>query len=127
LPASAPLRLSDLEAYATVQVDPAESRYREPLEASLHELAAQIGKRQPLVLLGSVASPKYISLLTARFGNRLLFPATFAGRGDMSRGGLLLRQVAAGVQLDYVAVMGATLHGERPPKLPRLVTSRTPR
>ncbi|MFB3855448.1 MAG: hypothetical protein ACE148_16740 [Vicinamibacterales bacterium] len=112
-------------AYSAVQVRPADTRYSEPLEGSLRDLAAHLGARQPLVLLGSVASPKYVSLLTARLGSRLLFPAAFAGRGDMSRGGLLLRQVATGAQLDYVPVVGAALHGERPPKLPRLLHSRT--
>ena len=43
------------------------------------------------VLLGSVATDKYVGPLLDVFGDRLYFPATFAGRGDMSRGGLLLR------------------------------------
>jgi hypothetical protein len=49
-----------------------------------------------------------------------MFPIEFVGRGDMSRGGLLLRQASAGVELEYVPVLGATLHGARPPKLPPL-------
>jgi hypothetical protein len=69
------------------------------------------------VLLGSVASDKYVDLLLDVFGPRLLFPATFVGRGDMSRGGLLLRCVDAGKELDYVPVAGAVRHGPRPPKL----------
>ena len=36
---------------------------------------------------------------------------------DVSRGGLLLRQVAADVELPYVPVAGAVRHGPRPPKL----------
>src|SRR5437870_5647388 len=39
------------------------------------------------------------------------------GRGDMSRGGLLLRQAAADVELTYVPIAGAVRHGPRPPKL----------
>ena len=35
----------------------------------------------------------------------------------MSRGGLLLRCVAAGEELPYVPVKGAVRHGPRPPKL----------
>ena len=36
-----------------------------------------------------------------------MFPIHFVGRGDMSRGGLLLRCVPAGLELDYVPVKGA--------------------
>ncbi len=35
------------------------------------------------------------------FGERLAYPLDFAGRGDMSRGALLLRCVAAGSELAY--------------------------
>ena len=51
------------------------------------------------------------------FGDRLSFPRTFVGRGDMSRGGLLLRSVRARQELDYVPVAGAVRHGPRPPRL----------
>ena len=44
----------------------------------------------------------------------------FVGRGDMSRGGLLLRHASNGVELDYAPIAGAVLHGKRPPKLPPL-------
>ena len=73
-----------------------------------------------VVLLGSVASPKYVDVLTAIFGERLRFPIDFVGRGDMSRGGLLLRKASEGVELPYAPVLGAVLHGARPPKLPPL-------
>src|SRR6266853_118967 len=43
-----------------------------------------------IVLLGSIASAKYVEPLLAVLGERLLFPPSFVGRGDMSRGGLLL-------------------------------------
>jgi hypothetical protein len=52
------------------------------------------------------------------FGDRLVFPAAFVGRGDMSRGGLCLRCVENGEELEYTPVAGATRHGARPPKLP---------
>jgi hypothetical protein len=71
------------------------------------------------VLLGSVATLKYLEPMCAVFGDRLLFPEEFAGRGDMSRGGLLLRCAAAGEQLTYVPLGGLTRHGPRPPKLPK--------
>jgi len=72
------------------------------------------------VLLGSIASPKYVDVLGSIFGARLLFPIDFVGRGDMSRGGLLLRRAREGAELNYAPVTGAVLHGTRPPKLPPL-------
>jgi hypothetical protein len=69
------------------------------------------------VLLGSVASEKYVQVLSAIFGSRLVFPSDFVGRGDMSRGGLLLRAAAAGRELEYVPVIGAVRRGARPPRL----------
>ena len=96
---------------------PSNARYRRPLEASARALLAEVGADCEVILLGSVASPKYVDILTAIFGARLLFPIAFVGRGDMSRGGLLLRHANDGVELDYVPVLGATLHGSRPPRL----------
>jgi len=70
-----------------------------------------------VVLLGSIASGKYVDVLDAVFGDRLLFPSDFVGRGDMSRGGLMLRSAASREELPYVPVRGAVRHGKRPPKL----------
>jgi hypothetical protein len=68
--------------------------------------------------LGSIATGKYVDVLVARFGARLEFPADFVGRGDMSRGGLLLRAAADGVELKYAALADvASRRGGRPPKL----------
>jgi len=53
----------------------------------------------------------------AALGERLKFPLDFVGRGDMSRGGLLLRQVREGRELEYIPVAGAVRHGARPAKL----------
>jgi hypothetical protein len=71
-----------------------------------------------VVLLGSVASPKYVELLTATLGERVSFPGDFVGRGDMSRGGLMLRCVDEGRELAYVRLAGALRHGPRPARLP---------
>jgi hypothetical protein len=109
---------SAVRGFARVDVDAGDVRYRRPLEASAHALLAEIGPDCDVVLLGSVASPKYVAVLGKIFGERLTFPISFVGRGDMSRGGLLLRHARDGVELDYVPVQGAVLHGARPPKLP---------
>jgi hypothetical protein len=109
-----------VRAFARGDIDADNTKYRRPLEAGARMLLAEIGPDCDVVLLGSVASPKYVTVLTAIFGDRLLFPIDFVGRGDMSRGGLLLRQAREGVELAYVPVIGATVHGARPPKLPPL-------
>jgi hypothetical protein len=71
------------------------------------------------VLLGSIASRKYVELLTSVLEARVLFPADFVGRGDMSRGGLMLRCVEEGRELPYVPLLGAERRGTRPPPLPK--------
>jgi hypothetical protein len=103
--------------FAKVDVDPADARYRRPLEQSARALRADLGPDCDVVLLGSIASPKYVDVLLEIFGERLLFPAEFVGRGDMSRGGLLLRCAASGELLTHVPVAGTVRHGQRPPKL----------
>jgi hypothetical protein len=107
-----------IRAFGRVDVDVGNARYRRPLETSARALLAEIGPECDVVLLGSVASPKYVTVLGKIFGERLKFPIAFVGRGDMSRGGLMLRHARDGVELDYVPVLGAVLHGVRPPKLP---------
>jgi hypothetical protein len=76
-----------------------------------------VGSDCDVVLLGSIASGKYVEVLLPIFGERLLFPASFVGRGDMSRGGLMLRCVDSGLELDYGPIAGAVRQGKRPPRL----------
>lgn len=109
--------LATLRRYGRGNIDEDDARYRRPLLRDARLVDAAAGGRCEVVLLGSVASGKYVDVLTEVFGPRLLFPSTFAGRGDMSRGGLLLRCVDAGRELDYVPVAGAVRHGPRPPRL----------
>jgi hypothetical protein len=108
--------LDALRTFATVDVDAGNPKYRRPLERSARAIAADVGDCD-VVLLGSIASTKYVEVLQGIFGERLLFPADFVGRGDMSRGGLLLRSVSAAQELEYIPVAGAVRHGQRPPKL----------
>ena len=109
-----------VRAFARGDVDAANASYRRPLEASARGLLTDIGSDCDVVLLGSIASPKYVDVLAGIFGERLQFPSAFVGRGDMSRGGLMLRHANEGIELEYVPVLGAVLHGARPPKLPPL-------
>jgi hypothetical protein len=116
-PADTMVTLDAIRAFAAVSIDLANPRYREPLVRTARALDAAAGPDCDIVLLGSIASGKYVEVLLPIFGDRLLFPADFIGRGDMSRGGLLLRCVLAGQELEYLALAGAVRHGERPPKL----------
>jgi len=107
-----------LQVFAGVDIAANDPRYRKPLLASTRALDEESGPDCEVVLLGSIASAKYVDILTDVFGDRLLFPIDFVGRGDMSRGGLLLRAVRSGEELPYVPVTGAVRHGPRPPRLP---------
>lgn len=107
-----------LRAFAGVPIDTRERRYLEPLMQAALELERRIGATGRVVLLGSIATGKYVEPLEAVFGDRLLFPPDFVGRGDMSRGGLLLRAADAGVELAYAPIAGAVRHGARPARLP---------
>jgi hypothetical protein len=120
LPPDMLIRVHDLQQMATVPVDEREPAFREPLIRDATKLESSLGPGGQVVLLGSVATDKYVGPLLEVFGDRLLFPPTFAGRGDMSRGGLLLRSARSGTPLDYGPVRGAVRHGPKPPKLPRL-------
>lgn len=120
IPPDAPITLPELRAIARVPVDLADSGYRTALARDARALAAELPPGCEVVLLGSIASDKYVSVLAEAFGERLRFPAEFVGRGDMSRGGLMLRQVEAASELTYVRLGDVARHGARPPKLPPL-------
>jgi hypothetical protein len=105
-----------LKQFALVDIGREDSRFSEPLLRDARRLATEHPEAQ-VVLLGSIASNKYVTHLTSVFGERLLFPRDFVGRGDMSRGGLLLRAARAEKELAYQPVLGAVRRGKRPPKL----------
>ena len=113
-----PFSLALLREFAVGDVSLDNPDYRSALEKDVIALASRIGAKARVVLLGSVASGKYVDVLLDVFGARLHFPADFVGRGDMSRGGLMLRALDAHRELAYVPVRGAIRRGARPPKLP---------
>ena len=123
--ADTPVTIDSFRGFAEVDIDLRNVTYRAPLEQAARALLSAIGTECEVVLLGSVASGKYVDLLLPIFGERLMFPPDFVGRGDMSRGGLMLRCVAAGFELPYVPIAGAVRHGQRPPKLQPLTTKFT--
>jgi hypothetical protein len=123
VPVTAPIGIDDLRDFGTVDIDEDDPRYRRPLERDLKKLAKKLTPNCEVVLLGSVATGKYVDILLAHFGKRLRFPADFVGRGDMSRGGLLLRCAVDRNELPYISVAGAVRKGKRPAKLePRRYT-----
>jgi hypothetical protein len=99
-----------------VPIDLQEPRYTGPLGETARALRDRHGAAEA-VLLGSIATGKYVDCLLPVFGEALHFPAEFVGRGDMSRGGLMLRCAAAGEELQYMPVAQAVRRGKRPPKL----------
>jgi hypothetical protein len=119
LPAHARVNLEGLRRFGSVDIDAADARYRAPLLRDAERIGRRVGPCGEVVLLGSVATGKYVDVLAPVLGDRLRFPAEFVGRGDMSRGGLLLRCVAEGRELGYIPLAGAARHGPRPPRLPR--------
>ena len=111
------VRRQDLERFSGVDISSGDDRYLLPLQRDIEQLARDVPDSASVVLLGSIATGKYVDPLLAAFGDRLLFPIAFVGRGDMSRGGLLLRNAREGRELEYVPVAGAVRRGARPPKL----------
>jgi hypothetical protein len=111
--------VGQLRAVADVPVDESNHVYRNALLRAARLLDQYAGSGCSYVLLGSIASGKYTGPLLEVFGERLLFPTDFVGRGDMSRGGLMLRCAHSGIELPYIPVQGALRHGIRPPRLER--------
>ena len=114
-----------IEEFAETDIAAADLRYRAPLERDLDALVSRLPPASRVVLLGSIASDKYVDVLRPALGARLHYPVSFVGRGDMSRGGLLLRQAATGKELEYVPLdAAATRRGARTPKLEPLAGRR---
>jgi hypothetical protein len=113
-----PITLEELRAFATAPIDLENEDYTQPLMRDLTGIIAGIPTIPfSVVLLGSIASAKYVDPLLHVFEDRLLFPQEFVGRGDMSRGGLMLRCTDTHTELTYIPVAGAIRRGQRPPKL----------
>jgi hypothetical protein len=130
LPIDQPITREVLEEFACCDIDAENATYRRPLERDVRLLASATlrdhgggkgaGATNQFVLLGSIASDKYVDVLLSHFGDRLYFPETFVGRGDMSRGGLMLRAASSREELTYAKIAGAIRHGKRPPRLEKL-------
>ncbi|HVR41146.1 MAG TPA: hypothetical protein VMU84_18780 [Thermoanaerobaculia bacterium] len=89
-----------------IDVDVSARNYVKPLRDHTQLLARALEEESDaeVVLLGSVATGKYVDVLRPLLGDRLRFPAVFAGLGDMSRGGLMLRAAREGRELQYTTL-----------------------
>jgi hypothetical protein len=111
LPADTIVRARDLREFGSVDIRADHPGYRTPLERDVAGLSP-LGDVE-VVLLGSIATGKYVDVLAEILGARLLFPTEFVGRGDMSRGALLLRAARDGRELAYQPVAGTVRRGLR--------------
>jgi hypothetical protein len=105
--------LDRLRGWARVSVHEDNPHFTAPLFRHASELLSAHGAGARFVLLGSVATNKYVAPLLEVFGDSLLFPRDFAGLGDMSRGALLLRAAREKHELSYAPVSDALLDGTR--------------
>jgi hypothetical protein len=99
-----PITLSDMAQISSVRALHTNPSFRDPLERDARVLSGQLGPGVEVILLGSIATLKYIDPLIAVFGPRLTFPSDFLGLGNMSRGGLLLRCCRENRELSYISV-----------------------
>jgi len=100
-PPETTIDLARLRAIARVPVDPENHRYTRPLRRDAAELVRRLDPADTVVLLGSIATTKYLEPLRDILGPRLRVPEQFIGLGDMSRGALMLRCAQAGRELAY--------------------------
>jgi hypothetical protein len=101
-PAAERIDIGELRKIAKVNVDLEDKRYTRPLRRDAGRLADELDAAERVVLLGSIATPKYLEPLHQVLGGRLHYPQAFVGLGDMSRGSLMLKCAAEGRELAYV-------------------------
>jgi hypothetical protein len=103
VPAGWRLTLDRFKVLKRTDVDLRSRKYRKPLELDARGIEARLTSDARVVLLGSVATGKYVDVLWPIFGSRLVFPSRFVGLGDMSRGSIMLKAAAAGEELEYAS------------------------
>jgi hypothetical protein len=113
LPHDTAIRLSKLRGFGRVPISKKNALYRRSLLRDVKKLAAAVGPGCEIVLLGSIASGKYLDILTRALGEQLRVPADFVGMGDMQRGALLLRCVQENRELNYIGIAGIPVQPTR--------------
>jgi hypothetical protein len=117
LPLDTVVTLRMMREFGRVPIGNDSPRFLRALERTSRALRRAIAADTDVVLLGSIATGKYVDTLLGVFGERLRFPGEFVGRGDMSRGGLMLRCAVDGTELEYVPIDGRARRGPRPARL----------
>jgi hypothetical protein len=112
----------ELAEFAAVPVDSREPRFTGPLRESVTSLLAT--GSFDVVLLGSVATGKYVDTLLPLLGERLRFPSEFLGRGDMSRGALDASRSAREQRVGIYAGASGARTGKEAPTPRRTFTTR---
>jgi hypothetical protein len=121
MPDGALVRMSALRGFSRVPIKVKNRRYRSALLRGVKQLALEIGPECEVVLLGSIATGKYLDILNQELGDQLRVPAEFVGLGDMSRGALLLRCVKEQRELNYISVAAASERCRRTGVVPEAV------
>jgi len=104
VPPSWALNEERMKRMKKIDVDVSARNYVKPLKDHAQLLARALEPETQVVLLGSVATGKYVDVLLPILGDKLRFPTLFAGLGDMSRGGLMLRAAREGRELQYTTL-----------------------
>jgi len=106
---------SVVRAFGRVEVSHDNDAFVGPLRRDAEAMVRRFveGEGARVVLLGSIATDKYVAPLLEVLGDRLLFPVEFVGRGDMSRGAMMLRAARTGTELAYAPVAATKRTGPR--------------
>jgi hypothetical protein len=107
------LPLSRLRGFARVPISKRNPLYRRSLRRDLSKLTAQLEADCEIILLGSIASSRYLDILSEALGPRLKVPLDFVGMGDMQRGALLLRCIRENRELSYIEAAAIAARGLR--------------
>ena len=113
MPDGATVGLSTLRGFSRVPINVKNRRYRTAFLRGLKQLAGEVGPDCEVILLGSIATGKYLDLVQQVFADQLKVPAEFIGLGDMSRGALLLRCVKERRELSYISVATVPKRGRQ--------------
>ncbi len=74
VPATTPVSLGDLREFAEVDIAEDDPRYRKPLERDLKRLVRRLTPECDVVLLGSIATGKYVSVMLEILRRAVAFP-----------------------------------------------------
>jgi hypothetical protein len=94
------IQAEDVARFGAIDIARGSADFLEPFRRDVAGLVHD----GPVVLLGSLATGKYLDVLVPAFGDRLYAPADFPGMGDMKRGSVLLKAARAGQELPYAQI-----------------------